>query len=125
MRHPTDPEPAWRAAGRLGKLVAQDLLAHDEARAVLAAAPAPGADPSGWRARREWRLADAAAGWRRERARVRFAIARTLRPLLATRAPRATLEAAVAAADPRRALHDTARTALLHDAVSAALAGWR
>ena len=125
MRHPTDPHSPWRAIPRLGKLVAQGLIGRDEVRAALAAAPAPGADRSGWRARREWRLADAIAGWQRERARAGAEIARTLRPLLAARAPRAALEAATDAADPRGALRPAERTALLHAAVEAALAGCR
>ncbi len=125
MRHPTDPETPWRAIPRLGKLVAQGLIGRDEVRAALAAAPAPGADASGWRARREWRLADAIAGWTRERARAEAAIARVLRPLLAARAPRAVLESATESADPRGALRPGERTALLHAAVAAALAGWR
>jgi len=122
MRHRSDPETSWRMIGPLGKLVAQGLIGRDEVRAALAAAPAPGADRSGWRARREWRLADAEAAWRRERELVRHAMARALQPLLAARAPRAVLEAAAAEADPRGALRRWERDALLHAHVSAALA---
>ena len=67
-RHSTDPIAVWRSIAPLGKLVAQGLLGHGEVRSSLAAAPAPGADPSGWRARRERRLNAAIAGWTRERA---------------------------------------------------------
>ena len=121
MRHPTDPATPWRMIGPLARLVAQGLLGPEEAGAALAAVPAPGADRSGWQARRAWRLADATAAWARERERVRRATLRSLGPLLATRAPRAALEDAAAAADPRRALREGERAALLHGLVAAAL----
>lgn len=125
MRHPTDPIGPWRAIGPFGRLVAQGVIGAHEVRAALAAAPAPGADPSGWRARREWRLNDAIAAWQRARDRARRDLRHTLRPLLAARAPRAVLEAAAAAADPHGALRPAERTALLAAEVAAALAGRR
>ena len=97
-----------------------------EAAASLAAVPAPGADPSGWRARRTWRLADAVAGQRRERAGAAYDIARALRPLLAARAPRAALlRAAAAAADRSRALTAREVERMVRDLVAAELAGRR
>jgi hypothetical protein len=121
-RHPRDPAPAWQAIGVLAKLVAQGLLHQAEAAAALAAAPAAGADPSGWQARRAWRLADAVAAWRRERARVRRAIAPAAAPLLLRRAPRAALLAVAAEADPRGALLPAEREALLGALVARRLA---
>jgi len=121
MRHRTDPAAPWRAAATLGRLVAQGVLGAEEAAAALAAAPAPGADPSGWAARRAWRLAAARDGWLRARRRAAWAVRSTLAPLLADRAGKPALEAAVAAADPDRALTDAERAALLRQAVRAAL----
>lgn len=122
IRHHADPETPWRAAAALGKLVAQGVMAQTEASASLAAAPAPGAECSGWRARREWRLADAAAAWARARRRTAWNVAESLRPLLAARAPLAALKAAAAAADPREALTRREHAALLARLVAAALA---
>jgi hypothetical protein len=122
MRHASDPAAPWRAAATLGRLVAQGLLTEAEARAALAAAPAPGADPSGWAARRAWRLAAARDGWARARRRAAWAIRDTLAPLLADHHPRHVLEAALAQADPHGALTPAERDALLRREVARALA---
>jgi hypothetical protein len=120
-RHPTDPAAPWRAAATLGRLVAQGSLDPREAAEALAAAPAPGADPSGWAARRAWRLAAAAEGWRRARDRARREARTRLPPLLAERAPRPALEAALADCDPHGALTTAERDALLRGLVLHAL----
>jgi hypothetical protein len=124
IRHRTDPLPPWRAAAVLGRLVAQGLLAEQEAAAALAAAPAPGADPLGWAARRAWRLKAAQDGWRRARLRALREARAALRPLLAARAPRDVLEDAVGRSDPHGALTRADRNALLHAEVARALAGF-
>jgi hypothetical protein len=125
MRHANDPDAPWRAAAAFARLVARGLLDPGEAEAALAASPAPAADPSGWRARRTWRLADATAEWARARARAAYAIARALRPLLAARAPRAALLAAAGRADRARALTPAETRRLVRRLVAAELAGRR
>jgi len=122
-RHPSDPAAPWRAAATLGRLVAQGLLSEAEAARALAAAPAPGADPRGWAARRAWRLAQARDGWARARARAIRRARASLAPLLAARASRQRLEDAVADSDPHGALTRADRDALLRREVSRALAG--
>jgi hypothetical protein len=123
MRHPTDPPAPWRAAATLGRLLAQGLLDPAEAAAALAAALAPGADASGWAARRAWRLAAARDGWARARHRALLAARQALPPLLAARAPRAVLEATLADCDPHHALTAAERRRLLRHAVTTALTG--
>jgi hypothetical protein len=122
-RHASDPAAPWRAAATFGRLVAQGLLSAREADAALAAAPAPGVDAAGWATRRRWRLLAAAAGWSRARRDAARAVRAALAPLLAARAPRASLEAAAAGADRRRALTEAERAALLRAEVARALAG--
>jgi len=125
MWHRTDPQAPRRAIPALAQLVEQGLLGAESAAATLTAVPAPGADPSGWAARRAWALADARADWARARQRAAWALHTTLAPLLAGRAPRATLEQAAAAADPRGAFTPAQRAELLRLAVARALAGAR
>lgn len=93
--HPSDPPAGWRALPRLAGLAADGVLTLAEADRALAAT-GPAGDASGWQARRRWALADGVAAARMERERTLRHARRALAPLLAARAPRAALEAAVA-----------------------------
>jgi len=92
---PVGPVNRWRCiAGVYGRLVAQGVMARDEALASLLAAGAermPRMAACGRDMRLAWALDDAVAAWRMGRDRTRFALRRALAPMLAERAPSARL----------------------------------
>jgi hypothetical protein len=121
--HPTDPAAPRAAVATFAKLVAGGAMTHADAEAAMLSVPAPGADPSGRRARATWALRDAVDARLRSRRQAVWAGRRALAAPLAARAPRAVLEATIAAADPGGALDCQERAALLRQEVRRALAG--
>ena len=90
-------EAPMRAANEFGRLVARGEMSLEECDAALFAAgagKAPAMDAKGRQAMLAHALRDAAAAWELARHRTVFAIRTDLAPLLARRAPSATLLAA-------------------------------
>jgi hypothetical protein len=114
FRHPLDPEAPHRAAPLLGRLVAQGLLARQEALDALLHAPAdPRLSRSGLQSRLAHALDDAASAQARRRAAAERAVRRALAAPLLARQPRAALLAAADAADPEGHLLPRERRALV------------
>jgi hypothetical protein len=96
--HPLDPPIQTAAAARFGKLLAQGVVAHEDAvRALLDAALKAGyaGDQSGLQARLSWHVMDAALHWESTRDRAAAEIKRGIAGLLSEWAePQAILAAA-------------------------------